>query len=142
MLQPPGLFRQSAIFVYDSLLIIALLGCATLPFIMLFGDATSGLKHYLLQLYLWLIAGVYFVYSWYRKGQTLAMKTWRVSLYRVDGSAMRWSDLWLRYALAGFSLLFFAAGFIWAWLDREHCSLHDRLLGYRLRWHQADSTGR
>jgi uncharacterized RDD family membrane protein YckC len=133
MQQSPGILRQLAIFFYDSLLVIALLGCATLPFIMLVGDSTSGLRHYFLQFYLWVIAGIYFVFSWYRSGQTLAMKTWRVSLYRVDGQAMQWPHLCLRYVLASFSLFFFAAGFIWAWIDREHCSLHDRLLGFRMR---------
>jgi uncharacterized RDD family membrane protein YckC len=132
MLQKVGFFRHLAIFFYDSLLIIALLACATFPFIWLFGDATSGLRHYALQIYLWLIAGIYFVASWYRTGQTLSMKTWRVQLRRVDGQAMQLKPLLLRYIAASFSLLFFAAGFFWAWLDREHCALHDRLLGYRL----------
>lgn len=136
----PGLFRQIAVFVYDSLLMLALLGFATFLFIWMFGDATQGLMHLALQLFLWTIAGIYFVYSWYRRGQTLAMKTWRVRLVHIDGTKPSLVALIQRYILASFSLLFFASGFIWAWIDREHCSLHDRLLGFRLYMENTLST--
>lgn len=128
----PGWLRQLAILLYDGLLLMAILGFATWPFIVLFGDATAGWRHYVLQAYLWGVASIYFVYSWCRSGQTLAMKTWRVYVYRLDGKPIRWQDGFLRYICASISIGFFAVGLIWAWLDREHCSLHDRLLGYRL----------
>ena len=67
------------------------------------------------------------------------MKTWRVQLVRVDGSQATLAALIQRYVLASVGLIFFAAGFIWAWIDREHCSLHDRLLGFRLRLNQGAS---
>lgn len=139
LIKRPGLLRQMAVFLYDGLLILALLGFATFIFVWLFGDATQGWTHLALQIELWLVAGVYFVYSWYRSGQTLAMKTWRVQLVRVDGSQATLAALIQRYVLASVGLIFFAAGFIWAWIDREHCSLHDRLLGFRLRLNQGAS---
>jgi uncharacterized RDD family membrane protein YckC len=139
-MQPaPSILRQLAIMLYDALLMLALLGFATFLFILLFGDATQGWPHIALQLFLWIVAGVYFVYSWSRTGQTLAMKTWRVSVVSLHPQKLKLRDWIWRYVLASVGLFFFAAGFIWAWIDREHCSLHDRLLGFRLRLDQAPS---
>jgi uncharacterized RDD family membrane protein YckC len=127
-----SVLRQLAVFCYETLLMLALLGFATLPFVLLTGDATHGIYRHLLQVYLWLIASIYFISCWYRSGQTLAMKTWRVRLMRLDGGQLDMKTSLQRYALASFSLLFFGVGFLWALVDREHCSLHDRLLGCRL----------
>ena len=140
MNQRPTFLRQLAIFFCDGLLMLALLGFATFIFLLFFGDATTGFLHFLLQLFLWFVAGGYFIYSWYQSGQTLAMKTWRVRLITVDGIKPNISKLMQRYILASFSLLFFCAGFIWAWIDREHCSLHDRLLGFRLQMQPLTSA--
>jgi len=132
MHKPVSFLRQVAILGYEALLILALLGVATLAFVGLFGDATHGMQRHFLQLFLWLIAALYFVTCWYRSGQTLAMKTWRVRLVRLDGAPLDIKTTLQRYVLASFSLIFFGAGFLWALIDREHCSLHDRLLGCRL----------
>jgi uncharacterized RDD family membrane protein YckC len=97
-MQPaPSILRQLAIMLYDALLMLALLGFATFLFILLFGDATQGWPHIALQLFLWIVAGVYFVYSWSRTGQTLAMKTWRVS-YEIGYGVMCW-QVWACFSL-------------------------------------------
>lgn len=128
----PSWFRRIAILIYEFLLLLALLGAATLIFIVILGDSTQGLKHYLLQLSLWLIAGFYFVISWTKVGQTLAMKTWKVKLQTADGHLLNLNLAICRYLLATLSLLLFGVGFIWAIFDGDGVYLHDRLLATHL----------
>jgi len=115
--------------LYESLLLLAMLATATLLFIWLLGDATAGYKHYLLQAYLWLIAGAYFIWCWIKSGQTLAMQTWRIKLVNRAGQPISLIHACKRYLLA---TLFFGASFLWALFDRESQFLHDRLTGSRL----------
>jgi uncharacterized RDD family membrane protein YckC len=128
----PSWFISIAVMVYESLLLIALLGSATFVFILIAGDSTQGLKRHLLQLSLWLIAGLYFVTSWMKVGQTLAMKTWKVKVKSVDGHLLSLNRAVCRYCLASLSLVLFGAGFFWAIFDRDGVYLHDRLVGSHL----------
>ena len=75
---------------------------------------------------------VYFVGCWSRLGQTLAMQTWKLQLRMADGSKPPLSRLLLRYVLAWPSLLFYGAGLLWAFFDRDRQFLHDRLAGTRI----------
>jgi len=115
--------------LYEALLLIALLAAATLLFLQLFGDATLPPKHYFLQVYLWLIAGAYFVWCWIKSGQTLAMQTWHIRVVGPDGQPLTLSHACKRYVLA---TVFFGVGFVWALFDRDGQFLHDRLTGSRL----------
>jgi uncharacterized RDD family membrane protein YckC len=111
------------------LLLVAILLFATLLFVLLFGNATEPPRHYFLQIYLWLVAAVYFVWSWQHGGQTLAMQTWRIRVTNQAGKNLNKHQAIKRYILA---TLFFGLSFLWALLDREGLYLHDRLTGSRL----------
>ncbi len=115
--------------LYEAVLLIAVLALATLLFILVLGDATHGYKHYLLQFYLWLIAGAYFAWCWIKSGQTLAMQTWHIKLVNVEAKPVSLSQACQRYVLAS---LLFGPCFLWAYFDREGLFLHDRLTGCRL----------
>ena len=128
----PRLFRLLASILYDGLLLIAVLFAATFLFLMLFGGATEPPKRYFLQVYLWLVAAVYFICCWIRGGQTLAMQTWRIRLTDHAGGSISLNQAVMRYVLASLGLLFFGAGFLWAVFDRQGLFLHDRLTGSRL----------
>lgn len=128
----PGLFRRLACLFYDTLLLSAILFGATFLFITLFGDTTDSPLRYVLQLYLYLVAAVYFLWCWLHGGQTLAMQTWRIRLVTFPMQPVSFSQALKRYLMASMSLLFFGAGFVWALFDREKLFLHDRLLGTRL----------
>ncbi len=125
----PGFFRRLAGLLYDSLLLIAIWLLATLLFIAIFGDATHAPKRYFLQIYLWLVAAIYFIWSWQHGGQTLAMQTWRMRIVDHDGKPISRTQAVKRYIFAS---VFFGAGFLWALFDREGLYLHDRLAGSRL----------
>jgi uncharacterized RDD family membrane protein YckC len=128
----PGIARRLACALYDLLLAAAIALIATLPFVMLAGDATSGSRRHALQAWLLVVMGAYFVFSWSRTGQTLPMKTWRIQLVRHDGGRVGALQAAHRFVLALLGTLAAGAGFLWAVWDRDHQFLHDRLAGTAL----------
>jgi uncharacterized RDD family membrane protein YckC len=80
----------------------------------------------LLQFILWVSSGVYFVWSWARGGQTLAMRAWKLKLiFPYDG-------LWFyfaRYLLVTIGAIFFLFSFLWAIFNKKNQYLHDYILG-------------
>ena len=128
----PAWLRLAACLLYDGLVVLALSFALALGFILLFGDASHGLKRYALQLFLWLGIGFYFVWCWRKSGQTLAMQTWQLKLSHGQADLLNWPQALIRYALASLSLGVFGLGFVWAVFDREGLFLHDRLLNNRI----------
>jgi uncharacterized RDD family membrane protein YckC len=128
----PGFVRRLACAVYEWLILTALVLIATFPYLALAGDSTSGYRRHVLQAYVVLVVGAYFVGFWTHGGQTLAMKTWRMRLVSADGGRIDAARAVRRYlfALVGFAAL--GIGFLWALLDRDRQFLHDRLAGTRL----------
>ena len=127
----PFLVRIAAM-VYESLLVAAVLLIAGLPFLYLFGDAQTGWRRHLFQLYLAGVLFAYFSASWLRSGQTLAMKTWRIRLVGKAGGTLSLNQALLRFLFALLGLLALGAGFWWALFDRDRQFLHDRIAGTRL----------
>lgn len=128
--------RLFAACLYELLLLLALWMLCTWVFVRLFGDATIGTKRYALQVLLWLMTGVYFVFCWHKSGQTLATKTWKIKLVTQEGdtsqnNCLSTKQAMLRYALASASMLVFGLGFVWALIDKQGLFLHDRLLKTR-----------
>jgi uncharacterized RDD family membrane protein YckC len=128
----PSLIKLGASLVYDSLVVMALCFALALVFIGLLGDATQGSKRYLLQSFLGLSVGLYFVWCWLKSGQTLAMQTWHLKLVDQHGQLLTPAIAVLRYGLACLSLMLFGLGFLWVLVDRDRMYLHDRLLGSRI----------
>lgn len=77
----------------------------------------------------WFVAGVYFVWSWRRGGQTLGMRPWRLRILTHEGGAPSLRALWTRYAIATLSLLAGGLGFLWSLFERERRSWHDLASG-------------
>jgi uncharacterized RDD family membrane protein YckC len=121
-----GLARRLAAMLYESLLLFAVAFFAGWVFFFASGgrDATSGWLRYALQLFILVVFAAYFLWSWLRGGQTLAMKAWGIRLVEVTpGRAL------LRFALA---LALLPVSIVWALFDRDRQFLHDRLAGTRL----------
>jgi uncharacterized RDD family membrane protein YckC len=128
----PSISRRLASALYDALLITALVFIATWPFIAFVGDSTHGWRRHLLQGWIVLVAGAYFVWFWTRGGQTLPMKTWGIRLVTADGRTPGTARAIHRYALALLGLAAVGLGFAWALIDPERQFLHDRLAGTAL----------
>lgn len=75
----------------------------------------------LMQDWLFLVIGLYFVWFWTHGGQTLAMKTWRIRLVTTDGEEVRTKRAIGRYLL---SWLWVLPGLAAAWaLDAKNWML-------------------
>jgi uncharacterized RDD family membrane protein YckC len=154
----PSLARRMACFVYEATL---LFGLALIPGVLgAFFLAQTGQRHPLqsetaLRVYALLLYGVYFVWLWSRRGQTLAMQTWRIRLVTAGGAPVSQARALARYVAcccAWFgpatlissalhwpparSLGAIAAGIagwaLLALLEPERQFWHDRLCGTRL----------
>ncbi|MEW6415240.1 MAG: RDD family protein [Pseudomonadota bacterium] len=130
--QPASFRARIAAMVYESLLVLAVLFIASLPFLYVVGDARTGGRHLAFQIYLAAVLFAYFATFWRRSGQTLAMKTWRIRLDGPGGGRITLKLALLRYLFAWAGLLLGGAGFWWALVDRDRQFLHDRLVGTRL----------
>lgn len=124
----PSFFKLGACLIYEALVVIALSLVCTTVFVLLLGDATTGIKRYSLQLLLWLTVGVYFVWCWQKSGQTLSMQTWQLKIVHQDLKLLTLQAAIVRYMLASLSLLVFGFGFLWAFVDKDRLFLHDRVL--------------
>ncbi|HSG93863.1 MAG TPA: RDD family protein [Methylotenera sp.] len=128
----PSLIKLGACLLYELLSVIAIVFVSAGLFVWLAGDATQGGKRLLLQIFLWLIAGAYFVWCWQKSGRTLAMQAWKLKLINDDHQLLTFKISLLRYVLATLSTVFFGLGFLWAIVDSQHLFLHDRLLKSRI----------
>ena len=126
---PAGLTRRLASLGYELLLLVAVLMTGALPFLLATRDLDHAIARPLLQAYLALLGGVYFIWQWWRGGQTLPMKTWRLRLVTREGGPLSPARAATRYALAFAGTLALGAGFAWALVDRNRLFLHDRLAG-------------
>ena len=96
--------RLGAMF-YDSLLCIAVLMVATLPFIPLADGRAlrpeeSGALAYAYWLWLVVVMVLFFGYCWTRKGRTLGMQVWSLRIEAANGMLPSWRAALLRFAAA------------------------------------------
>jgi len=128
-----GLLRRFGAILYDSLLVLALLFLATIPFIAIRGgqpvEAQGNLRY---QLTLLLVIYVFFVGFWSRSGRTLGMQSWGLRVEATNGQRPTVAQASVRFFAALLSWLPLGLGFWWQLWDSEQCCWHDRLSGTRL----------
>jgi uncharacterized RDD family membrane protein YckC len=96
----PGLRRRLACFVYEGMLLFGV--------VMIAGYLYSSLtqqRHALqgtlgLQVFLFLVLGIYFVWFWTHGGQTVAMKTWHIRAVDAHGRPLTQPRALCRYLLS------------------------------------------
>lgn len=111
-LQTPGILRRLAAFVYEGVLLFAVLMISAYLYSSLTQQrhALQGLSG--LQAYLFVVLAIYFVWFWSHGGQTVAMRAWHVRLVLHDGRPVGQSRALLRYVA---SWLWFLPALITAW---------------------------
>jgi uncharacterized RDD family membrane protein YckC len=132
LLATPSLPRRFASLFYEALLLAAVLFLAGYLVVGLMPGQPSAIARLVHQIYLMLVAGIYFTWFWCHGGQTVAMKTWRIKVELAEGGRLGYGKAWLRYLLAVAGVLAFGIGLLWALVDRDRQFLHDRLAGTRL----------
>ena len=164
LLQAPGLWRRMACWLYEGMLLFAVVFMAGWLFSTLtqMRNAVDGSRHPMLQAFLFVVLGVYFTWFW-SKGQTLAMKTWGIRVVDRHGHTLSQARALLRYLLgwlwflpplAALSFFSVSAGeaavivvgwvAVWALLSRFHPLgqfWHDAFAGTRLVHAKAPGHG-
>lgn len=129
---PPGLWRRLLSMIYELLILVAVLFIASFVFHLVFRDTGSVFFRPAFQLYLLLVAGIYFTWFWTHGGQTLPMQTWKLRVIGADGRQLYLKQALARYLFAVIGVFFLGCGIIWALFDRDGLFLHDRLAGTRI----------
>ncbi|MEO8223327.1 MAG: RDD family protein [Gammaproteobacteria bacterium] len=127
-----GVFRRLAAGGYDALLLGAVWMAATLIIVALRNGAPVPAGEPAYQLLLATTAGLYFVTSWLRGGQTLGMRAWRLKVEQESGRPLDIRTGLLRFAAGVLSLVPAGLGLFWLWVDRDGLTWHDRLAGTRV----------
>ena len=77
---------------------------------------------------LWVVISFfYFGYYWTKRGQTLAMKVWKIKAVTNDGGLMTWGNALKRYVFALMGL-----GIVWMIFDKNNLALQDKLSNTKL----------
>ena len=92
----PGLWRRMACWLYEGLLLFGVIFIAGYLFGTLSQTRNALDNRHLLQFFLFLVFGIYFVWFWSR-GQTLAMKTWHLRVVDATGKPPSQPRALLRY---------------------------------------------
>lgn len=128
----PSLPRRLAALVYDSLLMIAVWMAATALWLAAQGGEAPEPEQLPFQLYLLLVAFAFLGGFWVNAGRTLGMQAWRLRVVDAEGHLIGWLTAAVRFAAACLSWALLGGGFLWAVLDRDGLTLHDRLAGTRV----------
>ena len=127
--------RRFGAILYDSLLVLALLFLATLPFIGMRSGESVEPATTLHQLTLLLVVYVFFVGFWSGYGRTLGMQSWRLRIETAGGAKPSYAAASLRFFAAILSWLPVGLGFWWQLWDADRLTWHDRISGTRLRYY-------
>jgi len=152
-LQAPGLWRRMACWLYEGMLLFAVVFVAGYLFSALTQTRHALDNRHVQQAFLFVVLGIYFTWFW-AKGQTLAMKTWHIRVVDTQGRPVTQARALLRYflswlwflpalaAIAPFGLsgaesatIVLGWVAVWALLSRFHPQQqfwHDALAGTRL----------
>jgi uncharacterized RDD family membrane protein YckC len=140
--------------VYEAMLLFGVLFISGWLFSTLLQQRHALYLRSILQDWLFLVLGTYFVWFWTHSGQTLAMKTWRIRLVSKDGHEVgtkraigRFLLAWL-WIIPGLSLAWVLGVNNWLmillpainvmlwsltiYLDPQRQFLHDRIVGTRI----------
>ena len=128
-----SLGRRVGAMIYDSLLVLALLFLATLPFVAVRGGEPVESGNLVYRLAVLLVAWLFFAGFWSIHGRTLGMQSFGLRIETVDGGRPGFAAASLRFVAAIASLMPLGAGFWWQLWDRQGLSWHDRLSRTRLR---------
>lgn len=152
-LQAPGLWRRMACWLYEGMLLFAVVFVAGYLFSALTQTRHALDNRHVQQAFLFVVLGIYFTWFW-AKGQTLAMKTWHIRVVDTQGRPVTQARALLRYVLSWLWFLPALAAIapfglsgaesavivlgwvaVWALLSRFHPQQqfwHDALAGTRL----------
>jgi uncharacterized RDD family membrane protein YckC len=127
-----SLWRRLGAILYDSLLVLALLFLATIPFIALRAGEPVEPDNSAYQVTLAVVIYGFFVGFWARSGRTLGMQSWGLRIETDAGHVPGVGQATLRFVAAILSWLPLGLGFLWQLWDPKQLTWHDRLSNTQL----------
>ncbi|WP_067986823.1 RDD family protein [Neptuniibacter pectenicola] len=116
--------KRLGAFIYDMMLIIALLMVSTGIITMGFNDGES-VQGPLFQSFLFILVYLFLSFFWMRNGQTLGMLAWRLRVQTTEGERLNAKQCLLRYIVGILSLLAGGVGFLWMFISKQKMTWHD-----------------
>ena len=98
-LKTPALARRMACWLYEGILLLGVVFITGYLFSALSQTRNALNNRHGLQAFLFVVVGIYFVWLW-SKGQTLAMKTWGITILDRTGRPLTQARALLRYVLS------------------------------------------
>lgn len=127
-----GLFRRLGAFVYDILLLTALLFIAAFIALLFSGGEAVDPGNPWYQTYLFLLSYIFFAWFWTRGGQTLGMRAWRLRVESMDGSPINLGQSLLRFMAGMATMMTAGLAMLWMLVDKDKRTLHDRFSDTRV----------
>lgn len=132
----PSLLRRLTAMLYDSLLLLALVGVTNAIGLGVAYQVSGGSQETLGPITVRLltfasIAG-FFCLFWRKQGQTLGMQAWRIKLVSDNGGDVSYARGLLRCCAAILSAACLGMGYWWCLIDKEKRYWHCRLSGTHL----------
>jgi len=122
--------RRIGCLVYDSVALTAILFFAAFIPTLAVGDAIKP-ENIFLQSYLTMISLTYYTICW-RRGKTLGMLAWGVTIVNSSGGNPSSKACFIRFIGAWISSALMGMGYLYALLDRNNNTWHDKLSNTRL----------
>ncbi len=94
----PSLKRRMACWIYEGVLLFGVVFITGYLFSTLSQTRNALDNRHPLQAFIFLVFGVYFIWFW-RHGQTLAMKTWKIRITNLSGTSISQREAITRYVL-------------------------------------------
>ena len=113
----PNLWRRMACWLYEGMLMFGVVFIAGYLFGTLSQTRNAMDNRHALQVFLFVVFGIYFTWFWAQGRQTLAMKTWQLHVVRQDGAPLSQGRALARYAAAW--LWFLPALAVLGWTGRH-----------------------
>ena len=120
--EPASFLRRLGALIYDAWLIVALWMMTLFPIVALSDAVVTGPA---IQSLLFLELYGFFTYFWRRRGQTLGMLAWHLTLSTVSGERMTLIQVMLRFMAAMASFLCLGLGYFCIFIDPQRRSWPD-----------------
>ena len=119
---PYLLLRRLFAFLYDCLLLIAVLFIVTGAVVLL--NNNQELTHPIRFLLFGIVGFLYFAWFWRRDGRTLGLQAWKLHVTSDDASMLTWKQCAIRFASG---LIFFGVTYASMFVRADRKAIHDLL---------------
>jgi uncharacterized RDD family membrane protein YckC len=123
----PSFFRRLAAIFYDSCLLLAIWFIATAIILPFNHGIAFRAEQWFYPLYLLVISFIFYGWFWTHGGQTLGLRSWKITVKTLDQNPLNWRQALIRFTAALLSWGCMGLGFMWIIIDKKGYAWHDYL---------------